>query len=62
VLCACNVARGLLSGHGGGDKRRVLFVGNSLTFTNDLPGQVHALDPHVEVDSVTVGGASLEDH
>jgi hypothetical protein len=45
---------------------RVLFVGNSLTICNDLPGLVQAMaaagDRKVRVHAVTVGGASLEDH
>lgn len=40
----------------------VLFIGNSLTYYNDLPAVVHALDPSIAVDSVTAGGASLGDH
>ena len=44
---------------------RVLFVGNSYTYVNDLPSVVHALGDatpgaSVDVDSVTVGGATLE--
>ena len=47
---------------------RVLFIGNSYTFVNDLPGAVKALSdaaggqPPLVVDSVTVGGAQLKDH
>jgi hypothetical protein len=46
---------------------RVLFVGNSLTATNDLPGQVQAIarsvgELDVEVGSYTPGGYALEDH
>ncbi|MCC6995542.1 MAG: hypothetical protein IT370_13110 [Deltaproteobacteria bacterium] len=46
---------------------RVLFVGNSYTYVNDLPAVVRALGAAtpgggVEVDSVTVGGATLADH
>ena len=43
----------------------VLFLGNSYTYVNDLPGQVRALvvstttPPEITVDSVTVGGATL---
>lgn len=58
------------SGGGGGAAPaplRVLFVGNSYTYVNDLPGVVDALDeatPAValEVSSVVVGGATLQDH
>jgi hypothetical protein len=46
---------------------RVLFVGNSLTATNDLPGMVSAVAKavgHVQVDgaSYAPGGYALEDH
>jgi hypothetical protein len=45
---------------------RVLFVGNSLTATNDLPAYVAGLASasgrRFEHDSVVVGGYSLEDH
>jgi hypothetical protein len=45
---------------------RVLFVGNSLTETNDLPGQVAALADatgrKLETGAVVSGGLSLEDH
>jgi len=47
---------------------RVLFVGNSYTFTNDLPGEVvklatsAAVNPLIQVSSVTAGGATLKNH
>ena len=46
---------------------RILFIGNSLTYVNDLPSLVQRLgrsDPAraVTVSSVTFGGYSLEDH
>jgi hypothetical protein len=46
---------------------RILFIGNSLTSANDLPGLVQQLgrgDPsrHVDVRSVAYGNYSLEDH
>jgi hypothetical protein len=49
------------------DDLRILFIGNSLTSANDLPGLVGRLGQAVEgkapiVESVTVGGFSLEDH
>src|SRR5947199_9774825 len=44
---------------------RVLFLGNSLTAANDLPLIVKALaragGQDLQVDSVTLGGANLED-
>ena len=45
---------------------RVLFVGNSYTFTNDLPGTLAAIattskvPPSIEVAEVTVGGATFK--
>ncbi len=49
------------------DPIRILFVGNSLTYTNDLPGMVAALADSagsgpVEVRSVAFPDYSLEDH
>jgi hypothetical protein len=45
---------------------RVLFVGNSLTATNDLPGQVadlaSATGRRLEYRTVAFGGYNLEDH
>jgi hypothetical protein len=45
---------------------RVLFVGNSLTEANDLPGEVESLAAaggrRLETGAVVVGGYSLEDH
>jgi hypothetical protein len=44
----------------------VLFIGNSLTEANDLPSMVEALSRGgghpLFVDSVTLGGVSIEDH
>ncbi len=46
---------------------RVLFIGNSYTYVNDLPAMVRALSratpgPALDVDSVTLGGATLAMH
>lgn len=50
---------------------RVLFIGNSYTYVNDLPALVvrlaaegarEGIGPTITVDSVTVGGATLRDH
>jgi len=45
---------------------RVLFIGNSLTFANDLPGMVAAMGEadgrRVEVASIAAPDFSLEDH
>ena len=49
-----------------GPPLRVLFVGNSYTYFNDMPGVVAAIGAttgaYVEVDTVTQGGATLRDH
>jgi hypothetical protein len=47
--------------------QRVLFIGNSLTFANDLPGLVSALSnasagPRIQCRSVAFPDFSLEDH
>jgi len=49
------------------ETRRVLFVGNSLTTTNDLPSMVESLlvgggGPRLECHAVAFPGYSLEDH
>jgi len=66
VLVAAGCACG---GTDGGSVRplRVLFVGNSLTATNDLPAAVRALAAEagrrpVETRTVAPGGVSLEEH
>ena len=45
---------------------RVLFVGNSLTETNDLPARIAGLAAvtgrRLEYEAITFGGFSLEDH
>jgi hypothetical protein len=46
---------------------RVLFVGNSYTYVNDLPAVLAAMSraggaTAIEVDGVTVGGATLRNH
>jgi hypothetical protein len=49
-----------------GTGARVLFIGNSLTQSNDLPGMVRAMSAAAgldwDIDAQLVGGASLEDH
>jgi hypothetical protein len=49
-----------------GSRPSVLFVGNSLTASNDLPGRVRTIAAEnglrIDTDDVTAGGASLEDH
>src|SRR5687767_8004255 len=49
------------------DTIRVLFIGNSLTGSNDLPAMLEALaaasgPPAIRVAAVTRDGFSLEDH
>lgn len=50
----------------GGESQTVLFIGNSHTFTNDLPAMTatvladNGID--LEHDSITVGGRSLQQH
>jgi hypothetical protein len=42
---------------------RVLFIGNSFTSYNEgVDQQLKHLDPSIEVESVTVGGYTLQDH
>jgi hypothetical protein len=45
---------------------RILFIGNSLTSTTDIPGRLgklaRVMGKDVEIGSVTVNGFSLEDH
>ncbi|MCU0705702.1 MAG: prepilin-type N-terminal cleavage/methylation domain-containing protein [Fimbriiglobus sp.] len=48
---------------------KMLFIGNSYTSTNDLPGTLQALvstsgntKPELIVDEVTIGGANLQGH
>lgn len=67
LLASPLLACGTVSGPGGGGAGEgVLFVGNSLTAANDLPGMVAALSEaagaRIPTAAVTVGGASLEDH
>ena len=64
VLLACVAA-----GSAGAQPRhlRVLFVGNSLTATNDLPATVAGLaravgHTSIEVQTIAPGGYALEDH
>jgi hypothetical protein len=50
----------------GREPMRVLFVGNSLTHTNDLPAVVatlaRGLGTEIEYEMIAPGGVSLEDH
>jgi lysophospholipase L1-like esterase len=68
LVLAAVVALGLGPGAtaAGPQSLRVLFVGNSLTATNDLPSQVAALAAatgrKLEYRTVAFGGYNLEDH
>jgi len=73
-LVALVFAAALVVGGGSGSassrdatRLRVLFVGNSLTATNDLPATVAAIAARggrfeIEYATVAPGGVSLEDH
>ena len=54
------------TGPGSGKQVRVLFIGNSLTYVNDLPGMVEALasasGDRITQASVALPNFSLEDH
>ncbi len=43
-------------------QRKVLFIGNSLTYYNDLPSLVQSLDASIAAESVTAGGVALSAH
>lgn len=51
-----------------GPPLHVLFIGNSYTYVNDLPGRLHLLalaqmdGPPIETTQVTAGATALEDH
>ncbi|MDP9120165.1 MAG: hypothetical protein M3O15_02170 [Acidobacteriota bacterium] len=49
-----------------GKELRVLFIGNSLTYANDLPHLVQALakaaGEKLYIESITSGGVALDDH
>ena len=62
VLLGCATS----AGAAGAAPLRVLFDGNSLTATNDLPGRVAGLAAaagrRLEYEEITFGGFNLEDH
>jgi hypothetical protein len=67
VLLALVIAGCAQAPRGDGDEPlRVLFVGNSLTHTNDLPAVVatlaRGLGTEIEYETIAPGGMSLEDH
>jgi hypothetical protein len=69
-MLACVVTKGEnASGQAeGGSALKVLFIGNSLTFYNDLPEMVRYMGEHavpplpMDVDSITMAGATLKRH
>ncbi len=66
-LLAASLSAGLVRAAQPAAPRHLLFVGNSLTYTNNLPAIVEALavaggEPAPVVRDVVFGGASLEDH
>lgn len=66
VLAASGAACGDSSGPVGTAPLRVLFIGNSLTYTNDLPGMVAAIarasGESIETEMVAEPNFSIEDH
>jgi len=47
---------------GGQSRLNVLFIGNSYTYVNDLPGMFTQLAPAITTDEVVQGGATLRVH
>ena len=67
VACACIKSPAAPEGGYLGDGDRVLFVGNSHTYVNDVPGLVQALADssgaaRIAVGSIARGGYALIDH
>jgi lysophospholipase L1-like esterase len=66
LLAACGSSATSPTAAAAGDGPAVLFVGNSLTESNNLPGRVRALAAagglSLHVEAVVRGGASLGDH
>lgn len=68
VLAACTTACSASTAPAVGTNAdaRILFIGNSLTYTNDLPGMVaeigRANGVTIAVASATIGGTALVDH
>ena len=67
VLLGFAVSPAIGQSHALAAKRvRILFIGNSYTYFNDLPGTLQAMakagNVAVEVRSVVAGGATLEQH
>lgn len=64
LILSCNTSSDLLPDQS--QPSQILFIGNSYTYVNDLPGMVEAMarqvGVHLDVSSVVAGGVSLEDH
>jgi hypothetical protein len=64
VVCACGP--GQPSSLQPSEPLRILFVGNSYTYTNDVPGMVHSMavasSNPVEIESLTSGGFFVQSH
>ncbi len=64
LVLSCTTASDLLPDQS--QPSQILFIGNSYTYVNDLPGMVEAMASqvgvHLDVSSVVAGGVSLEDH
>ena len=59
---------GMTGGDAGPATLHVLFIGNSYTYVNDLPGMLQHISetagvpPNILTQQVTVGGATLASH
>lgn len=67
ITCLLALSGSYGSIHAQASPQRLLFIGNSLTYSNDLPLLVQEMyvaikQPRPEVDSITGGNMSLGDH
>jgi hypothetical protein len=67
LVAALAISPQQVAGASSGARLRVLFIGNSLTSANDLPGLVEAIaaaekGPRFECETIALPGFSLEDH
>ena len=67
-LLSCNTQTKSNSNDNAGNEMKILFIGNSYTYNNDLPNQVKAMAieynkySSIEIKSFAPGGAKLQDH
>ena len=65
-LCGCSSSAGCMDAHGANSCPRVLFIGNSYTSVNDLPGMFAALAKAgghpIQTGMVAPGGWTLAEH